>query len=405
MTFSIMTFDRPRAAVTAAGFCAFLDLYAPQAVLPELAATIHISPAEAGTIVGISTLAVAIAAPFVGVVSDRIGHKRTIVLAILLLTIPTVMVMAATSLPEILVWRFIQGLFLPGIFSSTVAYVNEEWKPAEAADLMGVYVAGTAFGGFGGRFVTALMADHFGWRSGFAVLTALTLICAAVVWKWLPAGRGKPRSQIRTLITTSILQHLRTPALLSTFAAGFAVLFSLVGAFTYVNFHLAAAPYGFSPAQLGMVFLVYPIGALVTPISGPMVRRWGRSTAMVMAVAIGCCGLLVTLRPELPLIVSGLALFVTGVFLAQTAAMGFVGQAARSAKSTAVGLYVCFYYVGGSVGAVLPGGIWAHAGWTGCVALLIVTMACAAALTLWGWAKHRPSATSLSPHDETDSFS
>jgi predicted MFS family arabinose efflux permease len=386
-----MKFDRPRAAVSAAGFCAFLDLYAPQAVLPQLADSFHISPASAGTMVGISTLAVACAAPLAGLLADRLGRKATIVWAALLLLVPTAMLAVANGLDEILVWRFAQGMLLPAIFSPMVAYVNEEWPPAQAVDVMGLYIAGSALGGFSGRFVTALLTDQFGWRAGFAVLTLVTLACAAAIWAWLPAGTHRLKSSDRGQGgTAALLGHLRNPMLAATYAVGFAVLFSMVAVFTYVNFRLARPPYSFNASQLGMIFLVYPIGAVVAPTSGFLIRRLGRRQAMALSVATACTGLAATLQAGLPAIVAGLAIFVSGVFVVQSAAMGFVGQAARTAKATAIGLYVCIYYIGGSLGAVLPGLlVWQTAGWAGCVGLVLTILAAACGLAWWAWREEK----------------
>ena len=382
-----MKFDRARLAVATAGFCAFLGLYAPQAVLPELAETFHISPATAGTTVGVSTLAVAMAAPFVGMMADRIGRKRTIVAAAFLLLIPTAMLVFAQGLQEILIWRFVQGLLLPAVFSPMVAYVNEEWPPGQAADIMGLYIAGSALGGFSGRFITALLADHFGWRAGFAVLTVLTLVCATAIWGWLPAAHQRITTSGPSLgAMSSLLRHLRNPVLLATFAIGFAVLFSQVAVFTYVNFHLAQPPYSLGSSQLGMIFLVYLLGAAVSPASGFMIRRFGRRLAVTLSVATACLGLIATLQTALPMIVVGLAIFVTGTFTMMSAAMGFVGQAAAEAKATAVGCYVSSYYIGGSVGAVLPGIlVWHSAGWSGCVALTLLVLLAALCLAWKAW--------------------
>lgn len=386
-----MTFNRARAAVTTAGFCAFLELYAPQAVLPQLSESFHISPASAGTTVGISTLAVAVAAPFVGMLAERLGRKATIVAAASLLVLPTVMLVLANGLNQILLWRFAQGLLLPAIFSPMVAYVNEEWSPHEAADVMGLYIAGSALGGFAGRFVTALLADQFGWRAGFGVLTLITLACAAAIWAWLPAGKRQERASGPSIgALEGLLAHLTNPALLATFAIGFAVLFSQVATFTYINFHLAGAPYRFGPSELGMIFLVYPIGAAVTPASGFLIRRLGRRQAAGLAVVTAIVGLVATLQPSLSLVIAGLAIFVTGTFTMMSAAMGFVGQAARQAKATAVGVYVCCYYVGGSVGAVLPGIIvWRAGGWAGCVGLVVATLTAAGLVAWWAWRREQ----------------
>ena len=86
-------------------------------------------------------------------------------------------------------------------------------------------------------------------------------------------------------------------------------------------------------------------------------------------------GLLLTLLPSLAVILSGMALAAAGVFTEQVLSMGYVAAAARGSRSTAVGLYVTSYYVGGSLGGVLPAGIWAHGGWPGCVALVVAVQA------------------------------
>lgn len=382
-----MTLDKPRAAVTVAGFCAFLDLYAPQVVMPQLAEAFHVSEAVAASTVGISTLAVAISAPLVGLLSDKMPRKPLLLFAVLALVLPTIMLVLSDSLTEILVWRFFQGVFLPAIFSATVAYISEEWPATEASGVMGYYIAGSALGGFAGRFVTALMTDHFGWKSGSLALTLVTLLCALAIWKWLPAGGERRAAQANHVSALEGLRrHLTDPALVATYAIGFSVLFSMVATFTYVNFHLAQPPYSMSVSALGMIFLVYPIGAFVTPASGFLIRRLGRRGTILLALSTSATGLLATLGPGLAPVVVGLAMFVTGVFVAQTSATGFVGQRAKTARTTAVGVYVCCYYLGGSAGAEVPGlTVWHAAGWPGCVALVIAVLAGAVGLAWWAW--------------------
>ena len=52
---------------------------------------------------------------------------------------------------------------------------------------------------------------------------------------------------------------------------------------------------------------------------------------------------------------------------------------ARQARSSAVGLYVTIYYVGGAAGAIVPGYAWTVAGWPGCVATVAAVVALVAA--------------------------
>ncbi len=358
---------RRTAAVVFAGFCAFLALYAPQPLLPLLGQAFHKSPAEVSLIVSISTLAVALAAPFAGTVADRWGRKRVIVPATLLLAVPTLLAATSTSFAQLLFWRFWQGIFTPAIFAVTVAYINDEWTEGTGG-AVAAYVTGTVIGGFCGRMLTALVAAHFSWQWSFISLGVLTAAGGLAIWAWLPQDRRRARHPHSA--TRAIVRHLQNPPLVATYAAGFAVLFSLLAIFTYVNFHLAAPPFGLGTSALGFLFVVYLVGAVVTPYAGRWIDRLGHRAAFSLAMAMAVVGGLVTLIPWLPAIVAGLAIACTGVFISQSAANAYIGVVAREAKAAAVGLYVTFYYLGGSFGAAIPGHFWSLGGWPACIGLI-----------------------------------
>ncbi len=80
----------------------------------------------------------------------------------IVLAIPTLFAALAPTLPQLIFWRFVQGLVLPPIFAVTIAYVGEEWPPNEATTAAGVYTSGASLGGFSGRFVTGIIADFVG---------------------------------------------------------------------------------------------------------------------------------------------------------------------------------------------------------------------------------------------------
>ena len=122
-------FSARQLAVGLTGFCAFVNLYAPQSILPLLSQEFGATAAEVSTIITVSTLAVAVTAPFTGAIADVLGRKRVIVAAMFVLVVPTLMVGLATSLSAVIFWRAVQGLVLPPIFAVTVAYIGDEWPP------------------------------------------------------------------------------------------------------------------------------------------------------------------------------------------------------------------------------------------------------------------------------------
>ena len=149
-------------------------------------------------------------------------------------------------------------------------------------------------------------------------------------------------------------RHLRNPRLLATYVVGFCIMFTLLGTFTYVNFYLAAPPFGLSTTALGLLFVVYLVGAVVTPTAGRAIDRFGHRFALVAAFTGGATGVCLTLVHSLPVVMVGLTLACTGVFIANSAGSSYVGSAATESRASAVGLYVTFYYLGGSGGSCNP---------------------------------------------------
>ena len=357
------------AAVVLAGFCAFLTLFAPQPLLPLLAKAFHASAGAIGLVVTVSTLAVAITAPFTGIVADRFGRKNVIVPAAFLLAIPTIMAGLSGSLLQLLFWRFWQGVFTPGIFAVTIAYITEEWEQGAGA-AMSAYVGGTVLGGFSGRMVAALAAAEFSWRWAFVALGVLNALGGVAIWAWLPRGRRVDRQRRRASTARALLRHVRNPRLLATYAVGFCVLFCLLATFNYINFYLAAPPFRLSTAALGLLFTVYLVGAFVTPLVGRLIDRIGHRLTLALAFGGGIAGICLTLLPSLPAVVLGLALCCTGSFIGHSSASSYIGTVAREARASAVGLYVMCYYAGGSSGSALSGHFWNRGGWPACVALV-----------------------------------
>jgi len=374
-----------RAAVGIPGFCAFFNLYGPQSLLPSLARDFDASPAQVSLAITATTLAIALSAPFAGALADMLGRKRVIAAAMLVATVPLVMIALAPSLHVLVLWRFVLGLVLPPIFTVVVAYIGEEWPPAQATGAMGVYMAATGVGGFAGRLVSGLLADLVGWRSGFLITAALTFASGLAVAVILPRERNFTRSEGIVASGRAMLGHLRNPQLLATYAVGFGTLFTFVALFTYVNFLLAAPPFNLTPTLLGSIFVTYLAGSFTVLWLGRAIARFGRRTMVLAAIVTWCTGALLTLVPSLPVIILALAIAACGGFIVQATSTAYVALTAESGRTSAIGFYATTYYIGGSVGAVLPGLTWSLAGWPACVAMVLVVQAAMATVILVAW--------------------
>jgi uncharacterized BrkB/YihY/UPF0761 family membrane protein len=135
--------------------------------------------------------------------------------------------------------------------------------------------------------------------------------------------------------------------------------------------------------------------ANITVIAWKVVQ-WPVALAfIILAFALSMMGLALTLKASLPVVILGLALLSSGTFVFQASTTMHLGMVAGRARSSAAGLYVTFYYIGGSVGAVLPATFWVRGGWPATVALLACASVLAVAL---GFAASRKEAQGAHAH-------
>jgi MFS transporter, YNFM family, putative membrane transport protein len=384
-----MSFDFRPLAIAAAGFTAFVNLYAPQSLLPELSRQLGVGAAEISALMTASTAAIALTAPFTGALADVLGRKRLITAAAFAVVVPTLVMALATSVSQLVILRFVQGLLLPPIFTVAIAYVGDEWPPLDVPRITGLFVSGSSVGGFCGRLITGAAADLFGWRASFVAIALVTLLGAVIVTIALPRERRFVRSGGFAASAWQMLAHLRNPRLLAIYAVGFGVLFNFIATFTYISFHLAAAPYYFTPSLLGLLFATYLGGSAAVPWVGRAIVLFGRRRFVLGIIGVWIAGALLLLAPQVPAIIIGLTACATCGLVCQAISTGYVVTIAKEGRSSAAGLYASSFYVGGSAGAFLIGFVWHAAGWTGCVAAIVAVQVIMAIIVALAWERSR----------------
>jgi MFS transporter, YNFM family, putative membrane transport protein len=354
----------------------FAVTYSTQAILPEIGRTFDVSPAEAGLTVSVVVLALAAGAWIWGPFSDRVGRKRSIVLASMLLVPPTVGAALAPTFALLLVFRTLQGLCMPGLLTAGVPYVAEAFVPTLGARAMGYYVSSLVAGGLIGRVGVALLADAVGWRWAIGLLAVLPLTAAIVMQRSLV---DIPGSTVRGETFRGIRRQLRNVRLLRATVTGTAFFFTFVGCFSYVVYRLEGPPFDLGPAAGSLVFFLWILGA-AGPAIGRVADRIGWQRLGLGAIALAAAGLALSLPSSLPSLVVGLALVTLANFSGVTAAQLGVTRATAVDRGAASAVYFSLYYGIGSLGAYVPGLAWERYGWNGVAVTCFAALGVAAAV-------------------------
>jgi MFS transporter, YNFM family, putative membrane transport protein len=374
-----------KVAIFGLGVCALINIYSTQPLLLDIAREFEIKKEQATWTIGATTLGIAIVAPLAGVVSDHLGRKRVMVSAVALLALVTFCSGLSGSFGMLLAYRFMQGLLIPFIFAVAVAYISEEWPGRAAASMNSIYVAGTAFGGFCGRFLSGAVASIAPWRSTCFVLAVIPLLVLIAIFKWLPRERNFKSSPTLLGGLRDVRHQFGDWRFIGTCFIGASLLFQQVVSFTYCGLLLMTPPFGLTSIEVGAVFAVFLIAAVVTPLAGHVAGHFGKKTTFLMSSALGISGLALTLIPNISVVVIGLALSCISVFAGQVFATSYAAEQGAGSRSTRIGFYLTAYYAGGSFGAVLPGPFYLQFGWVACVLLVWTVTAASMSIATLAW--------------------
>lgn len=355
------------------GLATFAVLYSVQPLLPVFAREFAVSPAVASLSLSATTGVVALAMIGAGALSEVWGRKRLMVASLAATGLATMLAALAPNWPTLLALRALAGLTLAGLPAVAMAYLGDEMESQALGLAMGLYIAGSTLGGMSGRLAVAALSDWVGWRQAIAAAGAVGFAGAALIALGLPASRERARRAPNlTGLGRSIGAHLAEPGLRLLFAEGFLLMGAFVCAYNYAGFRLAEPPFSLSQTKIGLVFVLYLLGALSSTAMGDLAGRYGRRRVLWIAIAIQLAGVVVTLPDNLVAVIAGIGLITWGFFGAHSIASSWVGLRTQTARAQASALYLLFYYVGSSVVGSTGGVFFARFGWPGVAGLLAV---------------------------------
>jgi EmrB/QacA subfamily drug resistance transporter len=137
-----------------------------------------------------SVLVLAVAMPLTGWVSDRLGRRRTLALALTVLLLGTVGAALAPTLSLMVVSRALQGLGCAAIPTAVMGTMARSFAPERRSRVMGAWGAANGIGQAIGPPIGGLVADAFGWRAIFWGLVPLTLGVLVLTLRVVPRYPG-----------------------------------------------------------------------------------------------------------------------------------------------------------------------------------------------------------------------
>ena len=342
------------------------SLYITQPMQPLFMEEFGISVTQVTLFTSVVLLSLAVAPIIYGYLLEKFDTRIILFSALGSIGILQCLLCFAQNYTFFLSIRILEALVIPAALTATLTTLTRAGMQ-NMQKYVSIYVAATVFGGVlsrvGGGFITSISS----WQFTFASLGIATLIVALLAYK-LPHSSQMASAKITPKVVLELLQDKRYALL---YMGAFLVLFCFQGALNFMPFEIKALNPNITPAQIGFLYLGYIIGIITALLVGRIKRALGGDLrAIVFGFLVFGIAPLIMLAQNFWWLFFAVFVICIGMFIVHSVLSAFVNSISSEKKGITNGLYLAFYYTGGTFGTTLPSYLYNHFGWgVLCVAL------------------------------------
>jgi DHA2 family multidrug resistance protein len=170
-----------------------LDTTIANVALPHMRASMSATQETINWVLTSYIVASAIAIPITGWLADRVGRRRLFIWSVIAFTAASVMCAMAQNLPEMVIFRALQGIsgaFLVPIAQAVMFDINPPNKHARAMAMFGM---GVMIGPILGPVLGGWLTENYSWRWVFLVNLPVGALCTLLLLRYMPSSEMKKR--------------------------------------------------------------------------------------------------------------------------------------------------------------------------------------------------------------------
>ncbi|MFA2830660.1 MFS transporter [Bacillus paranthracis] len=327
-----------------------LDSLLVAPLLPVITETISIPDGSGGLLITIYALCYGITAPVFGMMSDRVGRKRMIIIGFIIFSISTFCTGLAKNFEILLLFRGLTGLsgamIMPSIFALVGDKVTYESRGKAMGTIMGAMIGSTVIG----VPIGAFLSEMGNWQWTFYSIGLLTLFLTLLINHIL--RNEKEREDVHVSLTETVDAPLKMTvvnisvlfALLATFlwTIGLHGMFSYIGVYYENNF-------GISVGKIGIVIFLAGVGSVAGNIlGGKLADKIGKKSVIVIASIVSSISVMLFSLSTENLVIAIIVHIIWSLFIGfgQASLTALISELKPAVRGTVMALNSSAMYIG-----------------------------------------------------------
>jgi MFS transporter, DHA1 family, multidrug resistance protein len=329
-------------------------------VIPPYAAHLGASVAQVGVVVGLLPYLSAAAHPAAGLLSDRIGRRRSLVVTTLLNLACNALYLFTSNIQILMMVRVMHGLTSGAFFPAAGALVVDMARPEKRGRALGYYSTASQLGNMAGPALGGFVLKYGGYQASFLTATFIVALAWVTVAFFLRAEPSGWKTAAEFRFTLRWLGARRSIMAQSAAVAVGVGLASFISFLPFYGFEI-----GLDVGRVGILISTIYLGSvLIRVVAGQASDKLGRVPVIFTGVSLGAIGIfLISILGRDMALYGGCFIFGVGLgsVLPTTAALN-TDVAPVWMRGLAIGLGATFFYSGQAIGATLLGTVAASAG-------------------------------------------
>lgn len=346
-------------------------------ILPVISERYSVSASQAGYLVGLFALIIAVFGPFMVLLFSRYNRKRILTISLFIFAASSALSAYAPNYESLALLRIIPAFFHPVYFSLAFVAAVSLYPKEQATQATAKAFIGTSMGMVLGVPITTWIAARYSYEASFLFCTAVNVIAGLGIIARLPNtfdGQRMPYGKQ--------LAILRKPTLWLNIAASTLIFGAMFSVYSYSAEYLSREA-GMSGEVISAMLILFGVGGIAgNLLAGRLLAKYKVATTLMHPILLGASYLILhffaspAILPMVVIVILWGATHTSGLIVTQV----WLTSEAPEAPEFVTGLYISFINLGVMLGATAGGWFLARMGMEGTIISGLVFCALAAGM-------------------------